>query len=106
MHPAPAPGGQADAEPLVQNEHVSWRGARHLNHPGPRHSPEWYDQSNEATVLTAGDRMFIACEGGPCQSRLEMFPPRLEVEEREGIYVLMDDGPRDQWRYIFIAREA
>lgn len=91
---------------MVQNEHVSWRGARHLNHPGPRHSPDWYDQSHEATVLAAGDRMFIACEGGPCQSRLEMFPPRLEVEEREGVYVLVDDGPRDQWRYTFISREA
>lgn len=85
---------------------MTWRGARHLNHPGPRHSPDWYDQTGEATVLATGDRMFIACEGGPSISRLEMFPPRLEVEERDGVYVLVDEGPREQWRYVFIPRRA
>jgi hypothetical protein len=50
--------------------------------------------------------MLIACEGGPCRSRREMFPPRLEVEEPDGVYVLIDDGPRDQWRYVFMSREA
>ena len=83
---------------------MSWRGARHLNHPGPRHSAEWYDQSDEQTVLAEGDRIFIACEGGPSQSRLEMFPPRLEVEEATGTYVLEDDGPRAGWRYVFVPR--
>jgi hypothetical protein len=39
-------------------------------------------------------------------SRLETFPPRLEVDEREGVYVLADDGPRDEWRYIYIPRGA
>lgn len=60
----------------------------------------------ETTVLVEGDRIFVACEGGPCQSRLEIFPPRLEVEERDGVYVLVDDGPRDQWRYHFIPRNS
>ena len=83
---------------------MAWRGARFLNHPGPRHSPHWYDQSGEATVLGPGDRIFIACEGGPSWSRLEIFPPRLEVEEREGTYVLVDEGPRDTWRYVFVPR--
>jgi hypothetical protein len=85
---------------------VSWRGARFLDHPGPRHSPDWYDQTGEATVLEAGDRLFIACEGGPAASRLEMYPPRLEVEERGGTYVLLDEGPRDAWRYLFVPHDG
>jgi hypothetical protein len=48
--------------------------------------------------------LFIACEGGPCTSRLEVFPPRLEIEEREGAYVLLDDGSRRDWRYVFVPR--
>ena len=55
-------------------------------------------------MLAEGDRIFIACEGGPSQSRLEMFPPRLEVEEATGTYVLEDDGPRAAWRYVFVPR--
>ena len=55
-------------------------------------------------MLVEGDRVFIACEGGPSQSRLEMFPPRLEVEEPDGTYVLADDGPRARWRYVFVPR--
>ena len=81
---------------------MSWRGARHLDHPGPRHAPDWYDQSAEVTVLDEGDRIFIPCEGGPSQSRLEIFPPRLEVEEQDGTYVLADEGPRAQWIYVFV----
>ncbi len=66
-----------------------------------RHSARWYEQAGEAVTLQPGDRFFIPCEGGPSTSRLEAFPPRLEVEEREGAYVLVDDGPRDEWRYVF-----
>lgn len=81
---------------------MAWRGQRFLDHPGPRHQPEWYDQTDEPSVLEQGDRMLIRCEGGPCSSRLEMFPPRLEVAERDGMYVLCDDGPRDDWCYVFV----
>jgi hypothetical protein len=84
---------------------VARRGSRSLRQPGARHSPDWYDQSAEWTVLEVGDRMFIACEGGPSVSRLETFPPRLEVEEPDGTYVLVDDGPRETWRYVFVPRE-
>jgi hypothetical protein len=84
---------------------VSWRGLRALDLPGPRHSPEWYDQSGEVEVLRPGDRIFITCEGGPSWSRLEVWPPRLEVQERDGVYVLLDDGPRAGWRYLFVPRE-
>ena len=80
------------------------RRLRIADHPGPRHEPGWYDQSAEATVLEPGDRMLIACDGGPSRSRLELFPPRLEVEERDGTYVLVDDGPREQWTYVFMPR--
>ncbi len=57
-------------------------------------------------MLEAGDRMIIRCEGGPSSSRLELFPPRLEVEERDGMYVLCDQGPRDEWFYDFVPRES
>jgi hypothetical protein len=84
---------------------VAWRGLRYLDLPGPRHSPEWYDQSAEAEVLRPGDRIFIACEGGPSWNRLEVWPPRLEVPEPDGVYVLQDDGPRSDWRYLFVPRQ-
>jgi len=73
---------------------------------GPRHSPDWYDQSGEAAVLREGDRFFVVCEGGPSVSRVETFPPQLEVAEQGGTYVLEDDGPRDAWRYVFIPAES
>jgi hypothetical protein len=85
---------------------VAWSGARFLNHPGPRHSPDWYDQSGEAVVLEPGDRMLIPCEHGPSFTRLEVFPPRLEIPEREGMYVLRDIGPRHEWRYEFVPRRS
>jgi hypothetical protein len=53
-------------------------------------------------VLRCGDRFLVMCEGGPCRSRLEIYPPRVEIAEHEGIYVLVDDGPREQWRYVFV----
>jgi len=35
-------------------------------------------------------------------SRLVRFPPPLEIEESEGMYVLVDDGPPERWRYDFV----
>ena len=78
----------------------SWQ--RQTDSAAPRHSPDWYDQSGETAVLVAGDRMFVPCEGGPCRSRLEQFPPRLEIDEPDGTYVLVDTGPRDEWKYVFV----
>lgn len=75
---------------------------RFVRHEGPRHPADWYDQTGEDVRLRAGDRMYIPCEGGPCWSRLESFPPRLEVPERGGMYVLCDEGPRSEWRYVFV----
>jgi len=53
-------------------------------------------------VLDAGDRIFIPCQGGPSVSRAEIFPPRLEIPEPDGTYVLFDVGPRSAWHYEFI----
>jgi hypothetical protein len=81
---------------------------RHSSYPyagDDRHAPDWYDQSGEAVILEPGDRFLVECDGGPSMSRLEAFPPRLEVQEHDGMYVLVDDGPRDQWRYVFKPRE-
>lgn len=49
-----------------------------------------------------GERMLIACEGGPSSSRLVHHPPPLEIVERGGLYVLDDDGPVEGWRYVFV----
>ena len=46
--------------------------------------------------------MLIPCDGGPSRSRLERFPPPVEVIERGGLYVLVDDGPAEAWRYLFV----
>ncbi|UDY37056.1 hypothetical protein [Dermatobacter hominis] len=69
---------------------------------GARHPAGYYDQRVELVELRPGDRMFVECDGGPCRSRVERFPPRLEIEERGGVYVLDDVGPRHEWRYRFV----
>jgi hypothetical protein len=51
-----------------------------------------------------GDRMLIPCDGGPSNSRLVRYPPPLEIEERDGVYVLVDDGPPESWRYDFVPK--
>jgi hypothetical protein len=33
---------------------------------------------------------------------LERFPPQLEIAERGGTYVLVDDGELPDWRYLFV----
>jgi hypothetical protein len=55
--------------------------------------------------VEAGDRMLIPCEGGPSISRLVRYPPPLEIAERRGAYVLVDDGPPECWRYDFVPTE-
>jgi hypothetical protein len=57
-------------------------------------------------VVNDGDRMLIPCDGGPSVSRLVRYPPPLEIEERGGTYVLVDDGPPEQWRYDFVPVDA
>jgi hypothetical protein len=49
-----------------------------------------------------GERMFIASAGNSINSRLERFPPRLEIRQDGGIYVLIDEGPVATWRYEFV----
>jgi hypothetical protein len=46
--------------------------------------------------------MLIPCDGGPSISRLVLYPPPLELVERDGVYVLIDDGPPEYWRYDFV----
>jgi hypothetical protein len=48
--------------------------------------------------------MLVPCVGGPSTSRLVTYPPPLEIDEREGTYVLVDDGPPEAWRYEFVPR--
>jgi len=70
-----------------------------------RHSPDFYDQAEEFVVLGEGERLLVPCDGGPSTSRLETYPPRLEIAERGGTYVLCDEGPREGWRYRFVPHE-
>lgn len=70
-----------------------------------RHTVGWYDQAGWPYRLEAGDRMFIRCEGGPGLSRLENFPPRLELAESGGAYALVDDGPPHEWTYHWMPHE-
>jgi hypothetical protein len=72
-------------------------------HSEARHSEGWYGNALRDTSLRHGDRMFIRCEGGPCTSRLEVFPPRIEIHEKNGFYVLVDEGPPESWTYQFVA---
>ena len=68
------------------------------------HSPEWYRPLLDAGKILVGDQLMIRCEGGPSISRLETFPPPLEVDERGGVYVLDDDGPVYACRYVFVTK--
>ena len=49
-----------------------------------------------------GERMFLPCRGGPSVSRLVTYPPPIEIEESDGLYVLVDDGPPHLWWYQFV----
>ena len=46
--------------------------------------------------------MLIWCEDGPSPGRAVQFPPPLELAVDGGIYVLVDDGPPEQWHYAFV----
>jgi hypothetical protein len=35
-------------------------------------------------------------------SRLVRYPPPLEITVVGGVYVLVDDGPAERWRYDFV----
>jgi hypothetical protein len=50
--------------------------------------------------------MLLPCEGGPSISRLVTFPPPLEIAERDGVYVLVDDGPAVEWSYTFVPHDG
>ena len=74
---------------------------------GPRHTIEYYEQpGRERPGFWPGQRMLIFCDGGPSYSRLDTYPPLLEVSVGEGTYVLDDDGPAIEWRYRFVPRET
>ncbi len=55
-------------------------------------------------MIEVGERMLIPCEGGPSISRLERFPPAAEIPMDDGVYVLVDEGAPEHWRYEFVPR--
>ena len=46
--------------------------------------------------------MLLWCTGGPAVGRAVRFPAPLELAADGGIYVLVDDGPPEGWRYEFV----
>lgn len=56
--------------------------------------------------ISAGDEMMIWCEGGRSLIKRQVFPPEVEIVEADGMYVLHDDGPPTQWRYVFVTSEG
>lgn len=50
-----------------------------------------------------GDPMLIRCDGGATVWRTAIFPPAGELPVADGIYVLVDEGPPEQWWYQFIS---
>jgi hypothetical protein len=69
-----------------------------------RSSPAAIREHNRG--VEAGERMLIPCDGGPSTSRLVRYPPPVEIDERGGTYVLVDDGPATEWRYQFVPAGA
>ena len=59
----------------------------------------------ESEPVREGDPLLLPFEGGPSQARLEHFPPRVEIDERGGTYVLVDEGEPHEWRYVFVPDE-
>ncbi len=56
--------------------------------------------------MEPGERMLLWCVGGPNLGRATHYPPPLEIEAEGGIYVLVDDGPPEEWHYAFIEDAA
>lgn len=57
-------------------------------------------------MIEPGNRMLILCTGDPAMARAAQYPPPLEIEERDGTYVLVDDGPPETWRYDWVPHQA
>ncbi len=56
----------------------------------------------KADSVDVGERMLLWCEGGPSIGRATTYPPPLEIAVDGGMYVLVDDGPVEEWCYRFI----
>ncbi len=52
--------------------------------------------------VDTGDRMLLWCEGGPSIGRATTYPPPLEIAVDGGMYILVDDGPVEEWHYSFV----
>lgn len=52
--------------------------------------------------MDLGERMLLWCDGGPSIGRATVYPLPLEIDVEGGTYVLVDDGPVEQWHYQFV----
>jgi len=49
--------------------------------------------------------MLLWCRGGPSVGRATTSPPPFEIGVEGGTYVLVDDGPLEEWHYSFVEAE-
>lgn len=48
----------------------------------------------------------IWCDGGSSSIKRQIYPPALEIIEGDGMYVLHDDGPPADWRYVYVSKNG
>lgn len=53
--------------------------------------------------MKEGERMLLWCRGGPSLGRATNYPPPVEIEVEGGVYVLIDDGPPEEWHYAYVS---
>jgi hypothetical protein len=62
-------------------------------------------RGEQNVLVEDGERLLIPCDGGPAPGRAVTYPPPLELAAAGGIYVLVDEGPAEEWRYQFVPIE-
>ena len=72
--------------------------------PGYIHVVLGHSPMCHARPVETGERMLLWCSGRCGHGRGRRFPPPIELAADGGIYVLVDDGPAEDWRYEFVQR--
>ncbi len=52
--------------------------------------------------MEPGEPMLLPCTGGPAGYRAVTYPPPVEIDADDGVYVLVDHGPPETWTYEFV----
>lgn len=57
---------------------------------------------NRTTSLSPAGRRFPVTTVASSSAASLTYPPPLEIDADNKMYVLVDDGPPEQWHYVFI----